>query len=115
MAPRISAGDAKRRKPTDLVESVVVSNIRKPKVTVEAYEPSCEAVQELGERWMDVKVVLSPNVLAGKSTEMNLVEPGAVSVALCACCERTHTTWSGCEILQKRTMNAKTVSARAAA
>jgi hypothetical protein len=58
----------------NVVICIAVADVLEHKVAIEADKPACQAEQELGERRMDIKVILTEDVVGGKLAKMDLVK-----------------------------------------
>jgi hypothetical protein len=85
----------------DVVVRVRVTDVFKVELAVKADEPSSKSEEHLGERGMDVEVILALDVLGSKFTEMHFIEAGGnrSDIGKSAVDEHTYTTSSGLLIL----------------
>ena len=72
---------SKRPEWTDLIDRIIISNLLKPKISIEPNDPPRQSIQHLRQRGMNVKVVLSPDILACERAEMHLVKDDLVGMA----------------------------------
>jgi len=66
---------------THIIRRIIVPNLLKPEIALEAHDPPRQPIQHLRQRRMDIKVVLPPYVLPREGTEMDFVKDDLVGVA----------------------------------
>ena len=84
-----------------MVFRIAITNILEVEIAVEPREPTSGTEHQLGQRGVDIEVILAKDVVRGELPEVHLIEALLKVRNSLAMTKKqtTHTTWSGLLIL----------------